>query len=180
MNTNTQLLTSLQQEIFRLLCKNVGNPLNQRTISSLLKVSPAGITKALPQLEKQRYLDIKKDNNMNLNLVELSLTTHILQLKRAENLRALYETKITELLEDTYQGCTIILFGSYSRGDDTYKSDIDIAVIGSKAKNINLEEFEKKLQKPININNYKDWKSIHNDLKENLCNGIVLVGGIRL
>ncbi|PIN80603.1 hypothetical protein COV16_00550, partial [Candidatus Woesearchaeota archaeon CG10_big_fil_rev_8_21_14_0_10_34_8] len=85
-----------------------------------------------------------------------------------------------DILEEEFPGATIILFGSFSRGDDTSASDIDIAIIGRKEKEINLEKFEKLLERKININSYSALKDVHKDLRENICNGIVLVGGIQL
>ncbi|MEK6882128.1 MAG: nucleotidyltransferase domain-containing protein, partial [Nanoarchaeota archaeon] len=102
------------------------------------------------------------------------------QLKRVENLRAVYESGILEKLEETFPGSSIILFGSYSKGEDTYKSDIDLAIIGGKEKPIDLSSFENLLKKEIIINFYSSFKEIHKELKESLCNGIVLFGGIEL
>jgi len=63
----------------------------------------------------------------------------------------------------------VVLFGSYSKGEDIINSDIDIAVIGRKDKQIDLTIYEKKLEREININIYESFKSIHKNLKENLC-----------
>lgn len=51
-------------------------------------------------------------------------------------------------------GTTVILFGSYSRGDDTINSDIDIAIIGAKERTIKLTKYEKILERKIVINSY--------------------------
>jgi len=72
------------------------------------------------------------------------------------------------------------LFGSYSRGDDLITSDIDIAIIGRKEKNTDLSEYEKKLERKIILNFYPSFSKIHKNLKENILNGDVLVGGIEL
>ncbi|MBN2457778.1 nucleotidyltransferase domain-containing protein [Candidatus Woesearchaeota archaeon] len=103
-----------------------------------------------------------------------------MQQKRADNLLLIYECGLFNYLEKEFAGATIILFGSHSRGEDTINSDIDIAVIGRKDKKINVDVFEKKLERKININFYDTFKGIHKHLKENLCNGIVLSGGIEL
>ncbi len=103
-----------------------------------------------------------------------------MQLKRADNLRLIYETGLADFLEKEFAGATIILFGSYSRGEDVLNSDIDIAVIGRKEKEVDLIEYEKELERNININFYLSFKEIHKHLKENLCNGMMLVGGIEL
>jgi len=173
--------TRLQNEIFRLLCVKVGESLNQRTISKKLNVSPTAVSKALIDLEKENLITIKKDKNMNLNLVELNRDSEgVIDLKRIENLKMIHESKVINYLEELFPGSVIILFGSYSYGEDTIKSDIDIAIIGSKEKEMNLEKFEKLLEKEIRINFYDRFNEIHKHLRSNLFNGIVLVGRIDL
>ena len=173
--------TRLQNEVFRLLCVKAGKSLNQREIAEILKVSPTAVSKSLFLLEKEEVIRINKDRKINLNLVELNLDNpKVIELKRVENLKMIYESGLIESLEEKFPGTVIILFGSYSYGEDTLKSDIDIAVIGAKEKEINLEKFEKLLEKKIRINFYGSFKEIHKSLKENLFNGLLLKGGIEL
>lgn len=181
MDTYKLKFTKLQLEVFRLMCIKSGEKLNQRQIAKLLKVSPTAVAKSIPRLEKEGLIIKEKQKNMNLILVTLNRgNKKIMELKRAENLSLMYETGLSKFLEEELPGATIILFGSYSRGDDTYSSDIDIAVIGRKEKSIGLKDFEKKLERKINVSFYPSLKEVHEELKNNLCNGIVLSGGIRL
>jgi len=174
-------LTILQQEVLRLLFAKTGCSLNQRQISKLLDVSPPAVMKALPFLEKENLIQIKKDKETKRWSIKLNTDNHmIMQLKRADNIKQIYESGFADFLAKEFAGATIILFGSYSRGDDTLDSDIDIAVIGRKDKLVNLEQFEKMLRRKIMINFYDSFKNIHKNLKENLFNGIVLSGGIKL
>lgn len=174
-------LTNLQQGIVRALSVKSGMSLNQRSLANVLGVSAPAVTKALPTLEKKAIIKVTQDKDSKRWAIELNRDNpHIMQLKRADNLLLIYECGLFNYLEKEFAGATIILFGSYSRGEDTANSDIDIAVIGRKDKKINLEVFEKKLERKININFYDAFKGIHNHLKENLCNGIVLSGGIEL
>jgi len=101
-------------------------------------------------------------------------------LKRVENLKMLYESGLAEHLADNFPGTTIIVFGSHAFGEDTIDSDIDIAVIGARREEINLVSFEKRLERKISLHFYNDFNSIQKHLKENLCNGIILTGGIQL
>lgn len=173
--------TRLQNEIFRLLCINAGVRLNQREIARKLRVSATAISKAISDLEKEEIIIRKKEGNINLNLIELNRDKEeIIQLKRIENLKILYESEILRFLEDKFPGSIIILFGSYSYGEDTAESDIDIAIIGCKEKEIDLEKFEKLLEKEIRINFYDNFEKIHKNLRSNLFNGIILKGGIEL
>ena len=174
-------LTNLQQEILRLLFVKAGVSLNQRQIAIALGVSQPAVTKALPNLEKENFILIKKDKETKRWAIKLNMDNHkVMQLKRVDNIKQVYESRFADFLEKEFAGATIILFGSYSRGDDTLNSDIDVAVIGRKNKLINLEQFEKMLEREIRINFYDSFKDIHKNLKENLLNGIVLSGGIEL
>ena len=92
----------------------------------------------------------------------------------------IYESKLIDFLYEKFPEATIILFGSYSYGEDTINSDIDIAIIGTKEKDINLTEFEKKLEHNISINFYDNLHKINKHLRNNILNGIILKGGIEL
>ncbi|MEM1535519.1 MAG: nucleotidyltransferase domain-containing protein [Candidatus Pacearchaeota archaeon] len=180
-NKYKQKLTLLQQEILSLLFRKMGVPLNQRQIAKALNVSQAGVTKALPLLEKLNYIKINKDKETGRWSIEINKNNRrVLQLKRVENLKNVYETGLFDFLEKRFPGTTIILFGSYSRGDDTINSDIDIAIIGMKRKEIDLSNYEKLLERKINLNFYSSFSEIHKKLKENLANGIILAGGFEL
>ena len=174
-------LTNLQQGILRLLFVKAGNSLNQRQIANFLEVSQPAVMKSIPGLEKNGFIKIEKDKETKRWSIRLNREDHkVMQLKRADNLRLIYETGLADFLEDEFAGAIIILFGSYSRGEDIINSDIDIAVIGRKEKKVDLERYEKILGRKISINFYDVFNSIHKHLKENLCNGITLIGGIEL
>lgn len=173
--------TRLQNEIFRLFCIKTGESFNQREIAFLLSVSPTAVSKALPDLEKEKLLIVKKDKNLNLNIVELNRNSEkVLNLKRVENLKRIYESGLIDFLRNQFVGSTIILFGSYSKGEDVIDSDIDIAIIYSKEKKVDLSKFNNFLEKEIILNFYDSFKIIHKHLKENILNGILLEGGIEL
>jgi len=181
METIKLKFTPLQADIFRFLCENVGYETNQSLVAKKLDVSSTGVAKALKSLERNELIAVKRNKLMNLNIIQLNRENpRAVQLKRVENLRAIYESGILEKLEEDFAGATIILFGSYSKGEDTNKSDIDIAVIGRKDKIIDLLVYEKFLKKEIIINFYPSFKEIHKNLRENIFNGIVLSGGIEL
>ncbi len=174
-------LTILQQEILRLLFIKTGLSLNQRQIANLLTVTQPAIMKALPNLEKKSLIKIQQDKETKRWSIELNRDNYkVMQLKRIDNLKQIYESGLADFLEKEFAGAVIILFGSYSRGEDLINSDIDIAVIGRKDKLIDITHYENTLERKININFYDSFKSIHKHLKENLCNGIILVGGIEL
>jgi len=173
--------TRLQNEILRFLSINTGTSFNQRTIAKKLKVSPTAVSKALKELEKSELIRINRDENMNLILVKFNRDSQkAIDFKRTENLKMIYESGIVKFLEDNFPGSVIILFGSYSYGEDTIDSDIDLSIVGCKEKSFNLEKFEKILKREIRINFYESFNKIHKNLRSNIFNGIILSGRISL
>ena len=54
-------LTSLQQEILRLLFIRTGKQLNQNNIAKALNVSPAAVMKALPKIRDGNLINMSQD-----------------------------------------------------------------------------------------------------------------------
>jgi len=181
METNKFKWTRVQNEIFRFLCIKSGSSVNQRFIAEKLKVSPTAVAKALKSISKERLIIYSKDPRMNLTYAELNRDNEkAISFKRVENLKMIYESGLLELLNDKFPGTLIILFGSYSYGTDIINSDVDIAIIGSKKKEINLGEFEKLLGRKIIVQFYDSLKEIYKNLRNNIINGIILKGVIEL
>ena len=160
---------------------NAGKYFNLSEISRRLNVSPTAVSKSLILLEKEGIVGVRENGIMNLLSIELSLENQkVLEFKRAENLLMIYESGLNYFLSENLPGATIILFGSYSRGDDLFNSDIDLAIVGIKGKRLDLSKFEKILGKKIALNFYKNLSGIEKNLRDNLLNGIVLSGVIEL
>lgn len=180
-NTNKLKLTGLQQQILRLLFIKAGTTLNAHTISRLLEVSQPAVSKALPLLEKKGFLLIQKNEQSKQLSIEINREyPSIIGLKRADNLKQIYESGFAQFIFENLPGATVIIFGSYALGEDTINSDIDLAVIGSKEKRIALDKFEETLGRKIIINYYKSFKDINKHLLNNILNGILIKGAIEL
>ena len=97
-------------------------------------------------------------------------------LKRLRNFRQLMLSGLVEYLNEQYGTPeAIILFGSYNRGEDLTKSDIDIAIVTKREVHPNLSKFEKLLKRKIQLFEI-DLKTVGKDLLTNLTNGVVLRG----
>jgi len=178
--------TGLQESILRYLFVKAGRTFTARALSLGLHVSQTAIAKALKGLVKEYLILVEKDKETKRLSIHLNRDNPLVfNLKRVDNLKLIYETGLAKFLYDSLPGTTIILFGSYSYGEDTWitdetRSDIDIAVIGSKERDLNLYDFEKILERQIIINFYADFTSIHKNLRANLFNGIVIKGSVHL
>jgi len=83
---------------------------------------------------------------------------------------------INYLIEE-YNNPLIILFGSYSKGEDIEKSDIDLYIETTNNKKLRLNKFENTLNRKIHIFSFKSIDKVPNkDLSNNIINGIVLNG----
>lgn len=169
--------TSLEHELFSLLCQKVGEKLSQREIAKILNVSPTAIANSIKGLKE--FIIIEKTKT--INFISLNRDYELcVAFKRVENLKQIYLSGLINYLSSELSGSTIILFGSFSRGEDTIKSDIDLAVIERKDKLLIIDRYEKILNRKINIQFYSSWKEIKPNLKNNILNGVVLKGSIEL
>ena len=181
MDLYKEKFTKVEREIIRFLSIHAGNSYNQREIALALKVSPTAVAKSLKSLEKERIIILKRDKNTKPQEISLNFQNNkVFFIKRVENLRTIYESGLAEFLFENLPGATIILFGSYSSGEDRFNSDIDIAVIGDTPKKINLSTCESKLNKKIMIQFFENFDKINKNLKESILNGIILKGSVKL
>lgn len=181
MDIYKEKFTSLEREVLRVLFTNTGKEINQRQISKILKVSPTAISNTLKSLKNKKLVIMDKDKGSREVLTSINIENQeAANIKRVENLRAIYSSGLLDFFRINFPVQTIILFGSYSKGEDNYLSDIDIAVIGIEDKDLDVSPYERIFRKKINIQFYKSFKDIHKDLKESLANGIILQGGFEL
>lgn len=181
MDTYKVKWTKMQSEIFKLLCIKAGETLNLRETAKLLKKTPTAVSNALPDLKKEGLIRVEKSRAINLLSIQFNRDNfNAVDMKRTENLRLIYESGLAEFLKENFPGCAVMLFGSYSRGEDTTSSDIDMAIIGTKQKELDTSMFEKMLERKISLNFYSSFKKIHKHLLNNILSGILLSGVVEL
>lgn len=174
-------LTLLQQGILRFLFMNPGEAFNARGLAVPLGVSQPAIAKAMPLLKKQGLVRVAKDRKSKRLSIELNRENPlVIGMKRADNILQIYESGLAEFLREKFPGCAVIVFGSFAKGEDMRKSDIDIAIVGTKSKALDLGNFEKRLMREIRINFYQSFKEINNELRNNILGGILLSGWVEL
>ncbi len=146
-----------------------------RELARMTKLSLPSIIMATDKLAKEKI--ITKTKGMVLTTVAANReSTSFVWRKRLYNLELIYTSGIVEYLTKKYNyPQAIILFGSFSRGEDTEKSDVDIAVLGRNEQSLALGKFEKVLKKHVSLN-HVNLEKISPEFKANLANGIVLEG----
>lgn len=154
-----------------------------REVSRLIKINHTTIRQYLNKLAKEKYLIIKKEGTYKNYFSNPS--KKYLNLKLFYNLENIRQSNLIELIEKEFDFPTIILFGSYSKAQNSANSDIDICIISEIKKEPNLEKYEKLLNKKIQMHliNKKTINSMklkNPYLLNSICNGIVLSGELEI
>ena len=146
-----------------------------REIERILKISVPTVISSIEKLKKRNMILVEKSKALTKLRANIEKPEFI-SLKRIINLSKLYESGIINYLIEKYNYPeAIVLFGSYSLGEDIEKSDIDIAVITDKHIDLELDIYEKKNNRQISIHEI-NLSRISKEFLTNLCNGIVLYG----
>ena len=147
-----------------------------RELARVAKLNPNTIINLTNQLEKEGIMQKQKKKH----LVEISLNfrnPRTIQRRKFFNLLQIQNSGLIEFLVKEYSPKSITLVGSYSRGEDSEQSDIDL-VINTLVKEIaDLTKFEKILGRKIHL--LLLAKKISDEFFNNLINGIVLYGAIK-
>lgn len=147
-------------------------------ISRNIGLAHTSVRKNLSKLIKLGLIteSIDKKGNRKFPLFQANLgDEQFRRYKLIYNLSNLFESKILLFIEEKLMPRSIVLFGSYQRGEDIENSDIDIYVECDKVE-LDLDRFEKKLGRKVELHFCQDFSSYPKELKNNIVNGIVLRG----
>ncbi len=152
-----------------------------RELSRKLKKSPTTISKYLKELEKEGILKSKEKFNHLLFKANIE-KEEFRQLKINYNLKKISESGFVNfLIREFNEPKAIVLFGSFAKGENIKASDIDLLVITSLKKEINIEKFEHKFGHKIQLFLFSDgelekMKEKNKELLNSFINGIKLHG----
>ena len=163
------------QKVLEIFFENPSKEFHLRELSRLLKFSMPTIISTTNELYKENLI-VKNKGKVLTRTIANRENINFLRHKRLYNLERIYTSGIVDYLSNVYNHPkTIILFGSYSRGEDTEASDIDIAIITKKKLSLELTKYENILKRRVNIHEV-DLGAVSDEFKANLANGIVLEG----
>ncbi len=126
------------------------------------------------ELEKEGILRSSEVSGVRLYSADRASDT-FLAAKRVRNLELLYESGLVEHLRRELGNPCIVLFGSYSRGEDVEDSDIDLYIETKESPD--LSRFAKGLGRGIQLFRHRSIRGVRNrELANNIINGITLNG----
>ncbi len=154
--------------------------LRVRQIERTIKVPLPSAIRYTQELEKEGLLKSAIIADIKLYSADRS-SKRFLLAKRLFNIEQLFSSGLIEFLIEKYSNPSIVLFGSYSRGEDVEESDIDLFIQTPSKTVLNLTRFEKVFKRKIQIFQYKNINYANNkDLANNIINGITLNGMIEV
>jgi len=151
-----------------------------RQIERTLKLPLPSVIKYCKELKKEGILAKERIGNVFFYKANRENEKYLLE-KKLYNIKQLYETGLIEFIRKELANPSIVVFGSYAKGEDIEKSDIDLYIETPSKKEIDLKNFEVLLNRRIQIFQHKKLKDIKNPhLANNIVNGIVLNGFIEV
>ncbi len=149
-----------------------------RELSRISRISPPSVMNYLTEFEKEEL--IRKYIKRNIPFYKGEIDNE--EFRNSKKLAILFELENSGVIDFLWNGISpkaIILYGSFVKGESTEGSDIDLFIIG-KEKDIDLKKYEKNLGFEVHLIFSEDFKKIPDELKNNLINGIVLRGYLKV
>ena len=144
-----------------------------RQLERTLNIPLPSVIRYCKELEQENIL--RKEVIGNVTFYTSNRDKKYFLEKKLFNLKLIYDSGIVEYLKKELSNPVIIVFGSYSRGEDVESSDVDIYIETLSEKKLNLKKYEDKLSRNIQIFGNKSIKQIKNKhLVNNILNGITL------
>ncbi len=155
-----------------------------REISKNLRLGLPSVSNYIKQLEKEHLIVKKEVYGMKLYFANRENSKFKIY-KIQDSKTRLDSSGLIELLEKELNYPTIVLFGSKAKGEDTEKSDYDLAVFTETKRELNLNNFENKLNSKIqlfvfNDKDVKNMKIKNKELLNSIMNGITIRGFLKL
>lgn len=154
--------------------------LRVRQIEKTLKLPLPSVIKYCRELEGEGILQTVRMGSVVFYTANRGDENFLLE-KRVFNIKKIYDSGLIDHIKQELSNPTIILFGSYAKGEDTDESDIDLYVETLSKKEMSLEKYEGILKRKIQLFRHKNIRDISNmHLANNIVNGIILNGFIEV
>jgi len=148
-----------------------------REYARIMRISPPTASLKLKRLHELKLLD--KEEKFGRIFFWASRDNLFRNLARLYWSEKIKKTEIMEEIEKKCFNPCIILFGSLAKAENTKESDVDLAIIGH-LKDFKQEEFEKKIKRKIQIINQESLEKFPLELRNNIINGHVIRGRLKI
>ena len=167
--------------LLRLFTEEPQRQYNVREAGRLAGIMPTTSSKYLKELCKDGFLTVKQERHMTLYSADTD--GHAFRdFKIYSNIKKIRSSGLVEFIENSLNYPeTIILFGSYAKGENTRGSDIDLFILSESRKGLDTARLEKRLGAKIQLficgrQELENMKIKNRGLLNNIINGIRLSG----
>lgn len=168
-----------QQKIMEVFFNFPSQGFHIREISRLTKIPVSTVSRIVKEILKENLLIIKRKTPI-LELQANLESKEFINSKKEFNISRIKNTGLLDFLVSHYnEPEAIVLFGSYSRGEDIERGDVDLMIITHKKINPNLEKFEKLIHRKIHLLEMAS-SEIKKELLNNVINGVILYGYLKI
>ncbi len=155
-----------------------------REISRILKLGLPSVSNYVKYLEKLKLIISKEKYGIKLWFGNRDSKLFKIY-KKFDTIKSIEESGLVKYLDEELNFPTIILYGSHTLGEDRKESDIDLFIITSNKKKIEINQFEKILKKKLHLfihteKEIKQMKINNKELINNVLNGVVLSGYLKV
>lgn len=165
-----------QYKIKELFFENPSQEFYLRQIAKLTGTPKTTVSRILKQLLKEKLILRKKSVPFDKYIANTENTLYKFY-KKYFIIEKLYKSGLLEYIVNETHPKALILFGSCAKGEYNKNSDIDIFVNSSETA-LNLEKF--RLKHKINLFFEPNILNLSKELRQNITNGIILYGMLRL
>ena len=166
--------------IWKVFAEFANNPTKSyqiRELSRIIKLAPTSIM--LYAKELKEYNLIKREKIGVYYAYKANFDDEDFRFyKKILNLMNLRQSGVIKELDAATTPDAVVLFGSYAKGEDIESSDIDIFLL-AKEKRIDLNKYEKKLNRKIQLFFFENLNKLPKELQNNILNGTILSGFLR-
>ncbi len=157
-----------------------GAPYQLREISRKIDLAPTSVKIYLGELTKEGFI-LKSQHRVNKYPVYSANRTNkkFKFYKKVDMIISIGESGLSDYLDEKCMPDVIILFGSASKGEDLLDSDVDLFLL-CKERKLELGKYEKEIKRKINIFFSTDFNKLSQELKNNILNGVILKGYIKV
>lgn len=171
----------LKNNAYRLLELFIGysdKDFSARGIARKLRLNHATVLKYLKNLLESGLVR-KKEETLYPMYYANSESSKFRRYKKDYIVFKIIESGLIDYLQENTLASLIVLFGSCAKGEFTEQSDVDVFLQAKKSV-LDIRKFERKLGRKISILFEANVNNLSKELKNNIINGVVLYGFIKI
>ena len=149
-----------------------------RELVRIVGISQPSVTNHIAELVKEGFV-LKREEGIYPSYVANREFDKFKLYKKTNIIHRIYSSGLLDFIYDSCVPSSVVLFGSCAKGEDIEESDVDIFVQAS-GKKLDLVKYEKILKRDINIFFEPDFSKLNKELKNNILNGCLLKGYLKV